>query len=336
MYRPWQTRRMADYSYATVLAGLQRKIEKDYARLFAIASEGDPQRAGHGGEYTWVKLLKKWLPSSYKVGTRKYIIPEDGTSPHEWDIVVFRPNCPPQMRKSEAVLAGGVAAAFSVKTTLTGKLIKEELPKAIELKRSMLRRSGSLRDEILPLFPCGILAHSHSWTKSNTKANHPTPSDRVTTTLVELEDGLVRHPRELIDFICVADVAAWMTTRVTHVPEVAMPADWPFRPYLSKDYPWVAVTTLLSTAKMPYPDEAVLGFNFGPNVALESPVGAFITALLVRLSYSDPALSPIAESLQVNGTLGLMHGKPRGWSMPEVYTAEKLSGLPHLPMEVFH
>lgn len=327
---------MADFSYATVLAGLQRKIERDYARLFAIASEGDPQRAGHGGEYTWVKLLKKWLPTSYKVGTRKYIIPEDGSSPHEWDIVVFRPNCPPHMRKSEAVLAGGVAAAFSVKTTLTRKLIKEELPKAIELKRSMLLRSDGLKDEILPLFPCGILAHSHTWAKSSTKKNHRTPSDRVTTALVELEDELVRHPRELIDFVCVADVAAWMTTRVTHLPEVAMPADWPFRPYLSKEYPWVAVTTLLSTAKMPYPDASVLGVNFGSNVSLDSPVGAFITALLVRLSYSDPTLSPIAGSLQVNGTLGLTYGKPRGWSMPEVYSIHRLSGLEHWAMEVFH
>ena len=56
-----------------------------------------------------------WLPASYKVATRRYILPEDGTEPHEWDIVVFRPNCPPRMRQSEAVLAAGVAAAFSAK-----------------------------------------------------------------------------------------------------------------------------------------------------------------------------------------------------------------------------
>lgn len=327
---------MAEFSYASVMAELQRKIQRDYVRLVEIARDGDPQRAGHGGERTWVKLLRNWLPASYKVRTRRYILPEDGTEPHEWDIVVFRPSCPPRMRQSEVVLAGGVAAAFSVKTTLRKGLLAEEVAKAVDLRRRMRARTDGLDGEILPLFPCGILTHSHAWATTHAPGSPDAPSSRVSRLLVELQDELVEHPRELLDFVCVADLAAWMTTRVTHIPEAVLPSDSPFRGCVSGQEPWAAVTALLCTAEMPYPEDAVLGVQFGPSPELDSPVGAFVAALLVRLSYADPSLAPIAGSLQVNGSLGLMHGVARGWSMGQVYSPETTSRLQHLDMKVFH
>jgi hypothetical protein len=53
------------------------QIQKDYERLHDVAAN-DPQRAGHGGESTWKELLTNWLPPSYEVVTRRYIVPEDG------------------------------------------------------------------------------------------------------------------------------------------------------------------------------------------------------------------------------------------------------------------
>jgi len=115
-----------------------------------------------------------------------------------------------------------------------------------------------------------------------------------------------------------------------------LPPESPFRPFVTGQEPWAAITTLLSTAEMPYPEDSVLGLQFGPSPELDSPVGAFVAALLVRLSYSDPSLAPIAGSLQVNGSLGLMHGVARGWSMRQVYSPETVSRLQHLEMKVFH
>jgi hypothetical protein len=67
-----------------------------------------PQRAGHGGEATWAQLLQKWLPSSYEVATRRYILPETDDAPEppegsETDIVIFSPGYPPALRRHEEV-----------------------------------------------------------------------------------------------------------------------------------------------------------------------------------------------------------------------------------------
>jgi hypothetical protein len=70
-----------------------RSIREDYDRLHAEA-RGDPQRAGHGGEETWARLLRAWLPPTYEVATRKYIVPEEGDETFETDIVVFKSGIP--------------------------------------------------------------------------------------------------------------------------------------------------------------------------------------------------------------------------------------------------
>jgi hypothetical protein len=114
---------------------LAADIASDYQQLHAVARK-DAQRAGHGGESTWLRLLNNWLPPTYGVGQRKYILPErDGEEPFETDIVVFNPAYPERLREREEILAGGVAAAFSVKLTLDRR----------ELRRGQVGRSGVAR-----------------------------------------------------------------------------------------------------------------------------------------------------------------------------------------------
>jgi hypothetical protein len=90
-----------------------KEVQADWDRLHAAALK-DPQRGGHGGEATWAKLLEKWLPSSYEVEARRYILPEteDAPEPSETDIVVFSPGYPKAPRDKVEVIAGGVAAAL--------------------------------------------------------------------------------------------------------------------------------------------------------------------------------------------------------------------------------
>ena len=86
----------------TCLAGWQREVAEEYVRLHEVALT-DPQQSGHGGEATWVRLLREWLPSSYGVESRKYIIPEEGDDKFETDIVIFNPGYPERLRQREEV-----------------------------------------------------------------------------------------------------------------------------------------------------------------------------------------------------------------------------------------
>src|SRR5262249_12466289 len=149
----------------------------------------DPQRAGHGGEGTWVGVLKHWLPPAYEVVTRKYIVPEIGAEKFETDIIVLRPSYPVPLRAQEEILTGGVAAAFSVKLTLDAAGIRDGVRRAVALRRTMRRGYGTPRSEMVAPFPVGILAHSHSW-----KAPGSTPEKNITDHLWSLDQEMVRHP----------------------------------------------------------------------------------------------------------------------------------------------
>lgn len=326
---------MSDYTYAAVMAGIHDEIQADYRRLRGIAKD-DPQRAGHGGEELWKRLLTKWLPPAYKVDTRKYIVPEDRSAPFETDIVVFRPSCPEPMRLSEAVLAGGLAAAFSVKTTLLARDLPEEIRRATVLRRSLRPREGSPRGEILPPFPYGILAHSHGWKRLQAEDENPlkTRPSRIAQALVDLQLTEVRHPRELLDFVCVADTATWTTQRISHLPPAAVAPETPdITPGMREN--GVAITALVGTDGLAYSSHGTLGSNVGSQSDLKPPpVAAFITALLIRLSYEDPTIAPIATSLRVNDSIGFLNGASRFWDLDAVYSQNTRLKLPHLGPDI--
>src|SRR5271166_3890356 len=149
-------------SQARWFRSLGQDISDEYVRLHQAALQ-DPQRAGHGGEGTWVDVLKRWLPPAYDVVTRKYIVPETGVKKFETDIVVLGPSYPIPLHTHEEILAGGVAAAFSVKLTLDSAGIRDGVERAVALRRTLKSRFGTPRYEMAAPFPVGILAHSHSW-----------------------------------------------------------------------------------------------------------------------------------------------------------------------------
>ncbi|WP_420802566.1 DUF6602 domain-containing protein [Streptomyces cavernae] len=134
-------------------------MQREYTRLHA-AARSDPQRAGHGGEGTWARILSEWLPPTYEVATRKYIIPEEGNDTSETNLIIFQPSYPQALRVREEVLASGVAAAFSVKLTLNKDGIRDGFDRVARIRRGIKPRIGSPREEISSPFPVGLLAHS--------------------------------------------------------------------------------------------------------------------------------------------------------------------------------
>jgi hypothetical protein len=284
---------------------VEQRIKNEYDRLHREAIE-DPQRAGHGGEATWKGILEQWLPPAYEIVTRKYIIPEVGTNKFETDIVVLHPSYPKPLRSESEILAGGVAAAFSVRLTLDADGIRDGVERAVALRRGLSIRYGLPRDEMGPLFPVGLLAHSHSW-----KAPGSTPVPNVAHNLRSLDNDLVRHPRESLDYLCVADLGLWWTVRIPYLP------------------PSPNLGAVIATPQG-VQGTAVTGISQTDINETSTALASFITHLLARLSYTDTTLRPLAESLRAMGMLGNATGETRAWDLGVVFSATLRNQLPTL------
>ena len=270
-----------------------QEVQADWDRLHSAARK-DPQKAGHGGEATWAALLEKWLPSSYEVATRKYILPEteDAPEPSETDIVIYGPGYPEALRGKEEVIAGGVAAAFSVRLTLDADGIRDATQRSVEIRRHIKSRYGTIRGELLGPFPVGLLAHSHVWQGAGS-----TPSENVTAAATKHETELVRHPRESLDLICVADLGTWALSRSPFVDMGEGPKTYAAR---------IAAHPELSPA----------------------PVASCVNHLLRSLSYTDPTLWPMIAGLQALEMLAIGGGVPRVWDLDAVFSEEVRNQLP--------
>jgi hypothetical protein len=285
---------VTEQAHARWFRSVEQEIAAEYRRLHTEAVQ-DPQRAGHGGEQTWARILTAWLPASYTVVTRKYIIPEVGTDAFETDLVVLHPSYPTPLQAREEILVGGVAAAFSVKLTLDAAGLQDGVQRAVSLRRGLAQRHGTARDEMLAPFPVGLLAHSHTW-----KAPGSAPGDNINEALMRLDAGLVQHPRESLDYLCVADLGFWWTVRIPYMPSIP--------------------TQMLGPVAPTPPGRAMTGISQLRPGEAHAPVAALIANLLARLSYSDPTLNPLATSLRALGALGTSEGKVREWALDQVFT----------------
>ncbi len=268
------------------------EIQADWERLHQQA-ESDPQRAGHGGEATWADHLGKWLPPQYDVATRKYILfeVEGAPEPRETDVVIYSPGYPRKLRGREEVLAGGVAAAFNVRLTLNADGVRDGVERAAEMRRHLKPRYETVRGELLGAYPVGLLAHSHDWKGES-------PRDTMTDALRQRDQELAQHPRECLDFACVASLGAWVATASTWLD--------------MGDGPMV-----MTSMQAAHPELSA------------APVGVFLTHLLRRLALADPTIQPMADGLQALETLAFGGGVGRQWKPADVFSEELLRHLPH-------
>ena len=273
-------------------------MANEYQRIQKRAAE-DPGTAGDQGEENWATLLRDWLPTTYEVVTKGRIIGQDGNMSPQIDVVVLSSSYPTKLLDKKVFLAGGVVAAFECKNTLKAEHLKKVVETAKLVKNLYQpRRSSPYRELQAPII-YGLLAHSHSW-----KGPNSTPHDNVTNTLFGLELDHVEHPRELLDIVCIADLATWTRSKLILLGTSAM--QWRVPGHGD-----------VNTSLMCHSFDS----NAGPRHKPFTPIGSMIGSLFSKLAYEDTAAANMARYYSSVGLVGSASGSMRPWSS-SVFTDE--------------
>lgn len=272
------------------------EMASEYARVYANAAS-DPGSAGDEGERNWAEVLQNWLPPSYHVATKGRLISQTGELSPQVDVVVLKPSYPLKLRSKGIWLAGGVAAAFECKNTLTAANIKSAVERAVKFKELFPPETGTPWKEMkTPLF-YGLLAHSHSW-----KSPASTPEKNVIETL-ERESFELKHPRLHLDGLCVADLGFW---KYNHV--AAYKTGWA-----------VGQNDGAFDVAMSFFNESTILAN-KEKLETFQPIGALINSLIRHLAWRDTSVRDIASYYNAVNLAGMGHGSMRPWRLSEVYS----------------
>lgn len=266
------------------------EMESEYTRIQRRSAD-DPGTAGDQGEENWATLLRGWLPTTYEVVTKGRIIGHDGVTSPQIDVLVLNSSYPAKMRDKKMILAGGVVAAFECKNTLKANHLQKVVQTCKVVKGLCPRRTGSPYKELQAPIIYGLLAHSHTWKGQNSK-----PIDNVEQTIFAYEALDVKAPHELIDLICVADLATWVRSKII----------------------WLGTTAnSLSSNKLSDVTTALVGHSGshldGAPAKNFTAIGTLIGGLFQKLAYEDPSTASMARYYSAVGMQGSGSGTMRPW-----------------------
>ncbi|TDC17909.1 hypothetical protein E1265_25840 [Streptomyces sp. 8K308] len=209
---------MSTHGLEDFLHSTANRLAEDYARI--RKRNDDPGTSGDEGEANWARLvLQKWLPAGYHVVTKGRILSSgrvrDGQqippeiSP-QIDVLVLSPFYPRALVEDEVkvYLADAVVAAFECKNTLKTRHLIEAAATAAVVRRLTAPRSGTPYLELFGAPIYGVLAHSHTW-----QGEGSDPVGNIEKALVKGMNA-VAYPRELLDVVCVADLATWWAFKI--------------------------------------------------------------------------------------------------------------------------
>jgi hypothetical protein len=179
------------------------EMAAEYQRIRERA-RADPGTAGDEGEENWATLLREWLPSTYQVVTKGRILGADGAISRQVDVVVLKPGYPAKLAEKKTHIAEGVAAAFECKITLKADHLLKAATNAAAIKELTQAREGTPYRELTSPIVYGVLCHSHSW-----KGPTSVPYENITAALLAADGEAVKHPRQMLDVVCVADLGTW-------------------------------------------------------------------------------------------------------------------------------
>ena len=294
---------------------LSQKMDAEYRRIRKTASQ-DPGTAGDEGEENWAELLRDWLPPSYHVVTKGQLLSSDGTLSPQIDVLVLKPTYPRSLHHKKKYLLAGVAAAFECKLTLKKHHVLKAVETASLIKRMTLPSEGTPYRKLTAEPLLGVLAHSGSWEASDDV--HATV-EKIGTILDDSDAAYVKHPREMLDLLCIANLATWVTSK----QPLANPDDEVDSIARSEYDP----SGSPSTSYMCHCGEA----GRGNTTTTFKPVGIFITELLVKLAWEDIALRDIAAYFLAVEFSTASSGKIRLWPRsiysPQLRKKLKLSRL---------
>ena len=286
-----------DYVYQ-----LSEKMVSEYERIRKSAAL-DPGTAGDEGEENWASLLREWLPSNYTVVTKGQIVGPAGELSSQFDVMVLKPNYPAGFHSKKKYFSAAVAAVFECKLTLKKQHIFKSMKSMSELKRQSTPKYGTPRGELSAFPICGIVAHSHSW-KSDVNKNLSTIENHIANSSNES----VYHPRELMDMLCVSDLATWTASRT--VLSDAESGDLHYTSEYQSNCKYCEAS--LSCHSDPRFSSII---DYG---APYSPIGIFISELITRLAMYDKSLRTIAEYIRVVQSAQHQSGISRLWYRDDV------------------
>jgi hypothetical protein len=254
----------------------------------------DPGTAGDQGEENWADLLRGWLPPYFEIVTKGRILTESGYVSDQVDVLVLMPSYPKILRNKKLYLAGGVAAAFECKTTLRGKDIKEAVEVGVKLRRNLTKRVGSPYNELNSSIIYGILAHSHAWKDEGSK-----PVVNIENCLWKADSALVRHPSEMMDCLCVSDLATWTSYKSNLCPKKQF------------ENPEIAAV-MADYASTSYLCHAVGGMR---QKDFYSPLGTLLSCLFTKLAWTFQDMRSLEQYFRRVNLRGEGLGTSRRWDI---------------------
>lgn len=292
------------------------EMRSEYERIRGRSVE-DPGTAGDEGEEAWAAVLRSWLPDSYVVRTKGRVLAASGAAGPQVDIVVLRPGYPRRLLDKKLYLAGGVAAVFECKNTLTAAGIEKtwgNVRKVNELEGEIGIRSPM--SDLVPSIFYGLLAHGHAWNKPKSE-----PLNLLIDKMNTLVDDTPRM-RDFLSLICVANLGSFDIMRFTYDGPGIYPAElWEARKGLrgaSSDDPLCSVSYYMAS-------ESVTTYE------ASNPLGVLVSKIVGRLAFSDATLRPLSQYFYASGLAGQM-GVPvihRNYILPAQMSEEAIAGLPH-------
>lgn len=284
------------------MAQVTSEIGSEYDRIYKRAAE-DPGTAGDEGEENWANLFRDWLPSQYHVETKGRLISYDGRMSPQIDVLVLKPSYPKKLLEKKVWLAGGVAAAFECKTTLTAAHVKASVERCAQFKELYEERVGTPRRELRSPLIYGLLAHSHSW-----KGEKSQPIRNIESALHEARKS-VTHPRFEIDFVCVADLASWTASYVTRYEAAWRPDERDRLASIFGASCGPMTSTICHSKEAQSQSEAF------------QPVGSLLDGLTQALGWADPGVRDIADYYRRANLGGAGSGNMRPWPLT-VYSSD--------------
>ncbi|MDH4394720.1 MAG: hypothetical protein QE278_03485 [Limnobacter sp.] len=281
---------------------ISAEMSAEYDRIQKRATE-DPGTAGDQGEENWATLLKDWLPQNYEVVTKGRIISQEGDTSPQIDVLVLKSSYPKKMLNKKLYLAAGVVAAFECKTTLKASHIADALKTCAKIKSLYRPRTGTPFKELHSPLVYGLLAHSHSW-----KGERATPERNIEQKLIESDAESVSHPRQQLDILCVADLAAWTSSTLTFIGPRQIP-DWSSMASIYGDS---------GSATSVY-----IGHSYSQEqqVAHFTPIGVLISYLSQKMAWDEPSFRDLADYYRITNIGGSGAGQVRKWPA-SIYSEE--------------
>ncbi len=277
------------YKFVWKLSG---DMAEEYIRIYKEATRDQT-------EESWAQLFRKWLPRTYEVVTNGKIINQDGETSPELDVLVLKDTYSKELQNKRLYSATDVAAVFECKATLRASHIAEAVKTCAEIKNLYPVRVGTPYKELHTPIVYGLLAHSHSW-----KGNNSTPEVNIARNLYKYDSQHVSHPRQTLDLLCVADLAAWTSFKSAFASRQNEPDKLVLSSYVER---------ILS------PDNQLEHFT---------PIVTLVSNLSQRLAWENPTLRNLADYYRITNVAGSPITKRQIdvlWSTSTIYSEEVYS-----------